>query len=246
MLKCKRWNVSVMCKKESVPRLHNLKKNVKGLGGKGKLTNSIVNKLQNYYGIAIRSNVDNLSAMKKAVHAALFHVASSTKNNWHEHCPDGVDSWCRFKQDKATGKDIYKPGVGLPLNDLSKDELLEKCLHGLTQNQNESFNGTIWDRLPKSKYVAIDQLIFGVYDAVGHFNIGSKASILTLEKLNIVPGRYTLKGCSNQNKRCLFLAGYKNRSPTKRRRKVIRVKKKRSKEDKDTETEGKLYEPGGF
>ena len=74
-------------------------------------------------------------------------------------CPDGADSWCRFKQDKAKGRSLYKPGPGLPDNviklvkpiyeRLSKDDLLERCLDGKTQNQNESLNGMIWNRLPK-------------------------------------------------------------------------------------------------
>ncbi|GFU50554.1 uncharacterized protein TNCV_4884171 [Trichonephila clavipes] len=38
-------------------RLRKLKKNTKGLGGKGKLTDKFIDKLQNYYGIAIHSNV---------------------------------------------------------------------------------------------------------------------------------------------------------------------------------------------
>ncbi|GFV34504.1 uncharacterized protein TNCV_2028741 [Trichonephila clavipes] len=37
-------------------RLRKLKKNPKGLGGKGKLTDKFIDKLQNYSGIAIRSN----------------------------------------------------------------------------------------------------------------------------------------------------------------------------------------------
>ena len=63
-------------------RLRNLKKNVKGLGGKkGKLTNSIIDRLQNYYGIAVRQNVNNLEGMRKSIHATLFHVASSSTVN---------------------------------------------------------------------------------------------------------------------------------------------------------------------
>ncbi|GBM47549.1 hypothetical protein AVEN_90262-1 [Araneus ventricosus] len=37
--------------------LRNLKNKNKKLGGKGKLTDNFINKLQNYYGIAIRANV---------------------------------------------------------------------------------------------------------------------------------------------------------------------------------------------
>ncbi|GFU61144.1 uncharacterized protein TNCV_764041 [Trichonephila clavipes] len=38
-------------------RLRKLKKNTKGLDGKWKLTDKFIDKLQNFYGIAIRSNV---------------------------------------------------------------------------------------------------------------------------------------------------------------------------------------------
>ena len=85
--------------------------------------------------------------MKKSIFAALFHVSSSEKNNYHVHCPPGADSWCTYQVDVATKTNHYKPGKGLPLDaiklikpiftELSDDNLLMKCLHGKTQNQNE-------------------------------------------------------------------------------------------------------------
>ena len=74
-------------------RLRKLKQEVKGIGGKGKLTNVIIDRLQNYYGIAIRSNVNNLEGMRSDILASLFHVASSKSNNWHSYCPTGESSW---------------------------------------------------------------------------------------------------------------------------------------------------------
>ena len=76
-------------------RLRNLKKNVKGLGGR--LTDNIIDKLQNYYGMAIRQNSGDLNVMKSATAASLFHVASSAANDYHTHCPSGSDSWCLFE-----------------------------------------------------------------------------------------------------------------------------------------------------
>ena len=61
-------------------RLHNLKI-IKGLSGKGKRTNAMIDRLQNYYGIAIRQNKNDLKKMQAAVRATLFHVASSKENN---------------------------------------------------------------------------------------------------------------------------------------------------------------------
>jgi len=52
--------------------------------------------------------------------------------------------------------------------------MLKKCLHGKTQNANESFNGTITNRVPKSTHVGLNVLSSGVYDAIAHFNYGEK------------------------------------------------------------------------
>ena len=174
-------------------RSSNLKKNVKGLSGKGNLTNAMIDRLQNYYGITIRQNKNDLKNMQAAVRGTLFHVASSKENNWHyPHCPEGKDSWCKFHQDRGNGTSIYKPGPALPLDivmklspifaELSDEHLLEKCLYRKTQNQNESVNSMIWDQIPKTRYVSLTQLKLRVYDAVANFNVGKKVSFLIMKK----------------------------------------------------------------
>ena len=60
-----------MCRTRTAHR--KAKKEKKGLGGKGRCTDAMIDKIQNYYGIAIRTNSGNLGAMKKATHATLFH-----------------------------------------------------------------------------------------------------------------------------------------------------------------------------
>ena len=103
--------------------------------------------------------------MKSSLLTFLFHVASNNDNNFHSgHCPTGPGSWCKFNSDKGNKKkNTYKPGQGLPNDviykirliyfELSKESELVKCLHGKTQNANESFNGMIWDRIPKDMFV---------------------------------------------------------------------------------------------
>ena len=159
----------------------------------GELKDDVMDHLQNYYGIAIRSNVGNLQSMKSAVFAALFHVASSAENVWHDHCPKGSSSWCGYQQDISDKTSLYKPGVGLSNDELSDDKLLKKCLHGKTQNANESFNAMIWNRIPKTRYCGLDKLELAAYDTVAHFNIGRMATIKVFETLNIIPGLYTLE-----------------------------------------------------
>ena len=166
-------------------RLRKLKKTEKGLGKLG-LNDAVIDKLQNYYGIALRGNVGSVEAMKTAIYAAWCHVASSKNNNFHHHCPEGPNSWCMYKVDEANGTSLYIPGKGLPsgaikhvkavFDDLSNDSLLMKCLHGKTQNQNESFNGMIWNRIPKSRFIKYKQFAMAIFDAAAHFNIGNLAN----------------------------------------------------------------------
>ena len=123
--------------------------------------------------------------MKKASLAVLFPCASSKEKPYHTYCPDGETSWCSYKTDQIKGTNRYKPGPGLPLDiiselktlfaRLSSEELLKKCLHGKTQNQNESFHSVLWDRVPKATYVGKDVFEVGVFDAVLQFNEGYSA-----------------------------------------------------------------------
>lgn len=46
----------------------------KGLGGRRKLTKKLIDTIQNYNGLAIRRNKDDLTAAKQAVQAILLHV----------------------------------------------------------------------------------------------------------------------------------------------------------------------------
>ena len=55
--------------------------------------------------------------------------------------------------------------------DMSSNALLRKCLHGKTQNRNESFNGMVWERVPKTRFSSLVHLEFGVYEAVANLNI---------------------------------------------------------------------------
>ena len=50
----------------------------KGIGGAGRLTQDVIERIQNYYGLAIRQNKGDLPGMKKAVNAILHHVVSDS------------------------------------------------------------------------------------------------------------------------------------------------------------------------
>ncbi|GFT54056.1 uncharacterized protein TNCV_154121 [Trichonephila clavipes] len=66
--------------------------------------------------------------------------------------------------------------------DLANPELLKKCLHGGTQNPNDSVNNVIWSRVPKKTFVQLEVLSLGTYDAVSSFNMGNVSKLEILRK----------------------------------------------------------------
>ncbi|GFX45163.1 uncharacterized protein TNCV_3432111 [Trichonephila clavipes] len=158
---------------------------------------------RNYYGIAIRSNVGCLEKMQSAVIAAFFHCCSSNQNPMHGQCPTGKDSWCKYKQalsggkvyvDKTAGLSNYVIKVIKPTYlALCDKELLKKCLHGKTQNNNESFNNVLWSVLPKEIFVHKKTLFWGSYMAVLLYNSGYLGLLPVFNYLGIGIDPTTLK-----------------------------------------------------
>ena len=79
--------------------------------------------------------------------------------------------------------------------ELQNGKLLKKCLHGKTQNQNESFNSVIWKRVPKDIYIGARTFSMGggggVNDAIAHFNDGNVATLNIYNEIGIDSGHYT-------------------------------------------------------
>ena len=130
------------CPKKSRNSTEKIEKRNKGIGGKGKLTDAMIDKLQNYNGIAIRSNSGDLQS---AIYATLFHCSSSSRRNLHHYCPDGPDSWCRFKQDKINNTN-YVPGPGLPDNII---ELVKPIYVRLSDEKVSGWQDAKPERIPE-------------------------------------------------------------------------------------------------
>ena len=209
-------------------RLRKLKKTEKGLTKLG-LTDKIIDRLQNYYGMAIRSNVGDLDMMKKAIFAVLSHVCSSEKiiTMCTVHLVL-IAGWCTYQLDLTNTK-LHKPGMGFPqeaikhlkpiFSDLSDENLRRKCIHGKTQNQNQSFNGLIWRRTPKDRFVKMTTFELAVYDAV--------ATLLIFDNVNIEKGYYTTLGCvTDDNKSRIQNVKWQSSDSVKTRRRYLRGQKK--------------------
>lgn len=223
------------------------------MSGKGRLTEKVVNTLQNAFGLVIRQNVGKLYEMKKGVGALLFHYSENQDmEKRHHFCPRGATSWCKYQSDKITGKKTYKASLNIPsairekikpiFVDLSSDELLAKCLHGKTQNVNEALNQIIWKRCPKSIFVERFTLEIGVASAVISFNDGTTGMQEVLKNLGLEPGCNFEEFCYNADRKRQNIANLQSSNKTKLRRKKLRAIKKgfldKEAEEKDSYSAG--------
>ena len=133
----------------------------KGIGGSGRLTDLLIDKIQNNYGEVIRNNNSDKVAMYNAIWAIFKHRIRNDDEpivSQHDLCPQA--SWCLFWSSPDSYDDSKRlPSVFYELKPLftccSDDSLLGRCLRGLTQNQNEAANQVLWTKCPKTKFCGI-------------------------------------------------------------------------------------------
>ncbi|GFV08852.1 uncharacterized protein TNCV_3820951 [Trichonephila clavipes] len=140
------------------------------LCGRNRLTEAEIDRLQAYYGLAIRRNLSSVKDMQQAIWAIFLHKLSSDEKPQHGFCPSDTDTWCKFKKAELLGE-TYHHKNSLPVDvveamrpvfrDLANPELLKKGVLGGTQNPNECVNNVIWSRVPKKTFVQLEVLSLG-------------------------------------------------------------------------------------
>ena len=232
--------------------LRNYKKNAKSqklsdgktVGGRGRLTDKVIDQMQNYYGKAIRDNSGNIENMKTSIWAIYHHMIKDdtlSLEEQHKLCPKGKDSWCKFWKDKENNTATYNDDKRLPhvflhelkpiFTRLSKDDLLGRCLKGLTQNQNESVNGQVWSRCPKSRYCGKRRVVIAVCETVGVFNTGAASKATLMQSCGVAPGKNMLQALRKEDHERIVFAAHKVSTRYRKQRQELRSKKK-SKADK--------------
>lgn len=86
--------------------------------------------------------------------------------------------------------------------DLTKEDLLQRCLGGYTQTRNLSLNSCIWKNVPKQFFCGRKLLEIGVSEAVLIFNGGQKSRLDVVSKFGVLPGKYFGRYCNEIDKRC--------------------------------------------
>ncbi|GFX60937.1 uncharacterized protein TNCV_1896971 [Trichonephila clavipes] len=225
-------------------RLRRLKTKMRGqklsdgkpLCGRNRLTEAEIDRLQAYYGLAIRRNLSSVKDMQQAIWAIFLHKLSTDENLSMDFVPLIQIRGANLKKQNCLGRLIITKN-SLPVDvveamrpdfrDLANPELLKKCLHGGTQNPNESVNNVIWSRVPKKTFVQLEVLSLGTYDAVSSFNMGNVSKLEILRKVCIEPGDYTVQAMECLDKQRLLRAKYYCLQKTKEVRKEKDLKERK-------------------
>lgn len=214
----------------------------KGVGGAGRLTQDVIKRIQNYYGFAIRQNKGDLDGMVKAITAIQHHVIqepSKSLSFQHRFCPKGKDSWCNFRREAATSDKEHHESNRLPqvflsalapiFKRLSNSELLSRCLLGLTQNQNESLNGRLWNLIPKSSFCGKRRVVIAVCETISISNTGAASKATVAEILGVEVGENMLRALRNEDITRLKNAARKISIKYRNRRKILKFARNKKK-----------------
>ena len=170
----------------------------KRLGGHGygRLTKEKAIKFQYYYRGAIKNNIGDSKAMRRAVWASLFHCMSTDESPQHDRCSA---KWCFYLKALESGDPIpphkgnirhpLAPSVGhemLPIYERMTDtNLLQRMEKGQTQNANECLHSVIWSRCSKTMFVGKHKLHGAAASAVCSFNEGAIHLTQVMDKMAI-------------------------------------------------------------
>ena len=83
---------------------------------------------------------------------------------------------------------------------LSKDDLLNRCLKGMTQNQNEAANGMLWSKCPKTKFCGARRVRIAACETILVFNTGAASKAVVMNLCGVTPGVQTMRARRKQDR----------------------------------------------
>ncbi|GFW70752.1 uncharacterized protein TNCV_2923071 [Trichonephila clavipes] len=163
----------------------------KSIGGKGRLTDRMIDLITTYYGNAIRQNKTCLSDMRKAVWAVYFHIRSSDEEPLHSFCPlpaPGNRSNERRYREKGSGNDGGEKG-----RNGREERVTEKAGLKVWNKQ--------WDQI-LSAIIFLSQFEHGrkrtheftsTNEAIVIFNDGNQGRLKIMQSLGLTVGQFAHK-----------------------------------------------------
>jgi hypothetical protein len=104
---------------------------------------------------------------------------------------------------------------------------LKRFLHGETQKLSECLNSVIWTRIPKTVFVRLETLKFGVYDAVLCFTGGVARKSDVLNMLGVRSGSNTVNALKQIDIERIWKAETAKLDRSREARKSKRAQKRR-------------------
>jgi len=139
--------------------------------------------------------------MRKAIWTTYHHKSSTDDKPQHQNSPPGKESWCKwrkaeaedtlasFRHDNPPLTDEVLEVIKPIYEDLSSDELLERCLEAETQNNNESLNSLIWTFAPRHLHSWAKIVEIATFLAVVIFNEGFMPILKIINVMGVTIGQ---------------------------------------------------------
>ncbi|XP_018316327.1 uncharacterized protein [Mycetomoellerius zeteki] len=183
---------------------------------------ALINNISVYYGLAIRRTTNtSVKKMQDSIMATYYHMISTDRKPQHHLCDPGADSWCKYQRALAEAaaanrkqinythptdlKKTIHPDLAKEIfpifEDLSRAELIERCVGGYTQNANESFNSTVWKLAPKHLHSGRKIVEISSFLAGSIFNDGQHSVLKIMNEFGGLPGKNSQAYADYANKR---------------------------------------------
>ena len=190
--------------------------------------------------------------MQNAALAALYHYSSTDDNPQNLYCPEGSESWCKWQKAQAMNQSYEHPpafnketfDMMLPVyEDLTSESLLQRCLGSNTQNNNESFNQTVWRIAPKHTFNGSKISEISAMLSACIFNEGYLPILKIIECMGVTVGRGALCFVTNHDATKLYVSERKSTEASKEAR-IAEKRKKAEEKEKLEIVEGTYYMSG--
>lgn len=217
-------------------------------------TNKVMKEMSTYYELAVRRNPNSVENMRKAIWATFFHKISTDSNPQHDNCPEGADSWCKYRVAEANGnldtfkhppalQDEIQPLLRKVYEDLTTDDLLERCTGAHTQNTNESYNSCVWRIVPKHVFAGKKVVEIAAFCAVCTFNKGLQPLLKIMETMGVTIGRNAADVVKRRDEHRIQHSNRRSLEASKEHRSELRLQRAAENEAYEEE-EGLMYGAG--
>ncbi|KYN50387.1 hypothetical protein ALC57_00024, partial [Trachymyrmex cornetzi] len=163
-------------------------------------------------------------------------------------------SWCQYRKAEADNnlKDFQHPpalddtvqALLKPIyENLTSNDLLERCVGANTQNNNESYNACVWHLAPKHIFSGKQIIEIAAYCAACKFNDGFKPLIKIMETMGVTIGKISTEFAEKCDEARIEKTNLCSTSDSKESRSALRNARFEENEAYE-QAEGVMYGPG--